>query len=365
MYMIGCCDVDSGERVRQGDMTTLTRCSSCAAIHGFKCGHTAFNSRAMLTYTVYAEAGGTGKTTLAGNLAVAHARGGLDVLVIPLDVQDADLSHMFGVDENRADQSVDTLVHHLAGQPRGPFEDLIESREGVDIVPEHNLIGSLEPVLRDHDLPSGCQPVADASVDQTWKQLHRVLVENGVEEEYDVVICDPPATEGVAVYNAFLATRQLVLAVEPTPKGRQSVTGMAQLMNTLSAKLQTPISVAGAIPVRFRGTNLHEQTLEELSYSSLTRIRERSSLFDGAWDAQCSAFQFVHEERSRVRDYERETLAKLDRAARQIEQAGGVEAPDPPDPGKPNSRDRQETLSNGSPPEPHQTETDQSGGVPQ
>jgi cellulose biosynthesis protein BcsQ len=317
----------------------------------------------MLQYTVYAEAGGTGKTTLAGNLAVAHARAGLDVLVIPLDVQDADLSHMFDVDADRSSRTEDTLVHHLVGQPQGPFEELVETREGVDIIPEDDLLGSLHALFSEHDLPAGCEPIAAADIERGWKQLHRVLAENDVAENYDVVICDPPATEGMAVYNALVATQTLVLAVEPTPKGRESVAGMHRLINGLSAKLQTQIGVAGAVPVRFRGTNLHEQTLAELSYSTLTCIRERSSLFDGAWDAQCSAFQFVREERSRVRDYERETLAKLDKAARQIEHAANLEPPHPPDPGAPSTEQNPLVPASGS--QSQQASPDERGEVSQ
>ena len=40
----------------------------------------------MLSYAVYSEAGGVGKTTLTANLAVVHAKAGLDVLVVSLDI---------------------------------------------------------------------------------------------------------------------------------------------------------------------------------------------------------------------------------------------------------------------------------------
>ena len=55
----------------------------------------------MLAYTTYSEAGGVGKTTSAANLAVAHARAGLKPLVIPLDQQEGNLSHLLNVDQNR------------------------------------------------------------------------------------------------------------------------------------------------------------------------------------------------------------------------------------------------------------------------
>jgi hypothetical protein len=41
----------------------------------------------------------------------------------------------------------------------------------------------------------------------------------------------------------------------------------------------------------------------------------------------------MKEHRSRRRDYEMETLARIDRIARFIEEQGGIEAPNPPEPG--------------------------------
>jgi cellulose biosynthesis protein BcsQ len=93
----------------------------------------------MLSYSVYSEAGGVEKTTLSANLAVAHARAGLDVLAVPLDPQDGDMSYLFDADHDRADSDVDTLVHHLVGRGKGDFMDLVKTVEhGVDLIPEHN-----------------------------------------------------------------------------------------------------------------------------------------------------------------------------------------------------------------------------------
>jgi cellulose biosynthesis protein BcsQ len=98
---------------------------------GIKCSRT----------SVYSEAGGVGKTTLSANLAVAHARAGLDVLAVPLDPQDGDMSYLFDADHDRADSDVDTLVHHLVGRGKGDFMDLVKTVEhGVDLIPEQ--IGS-------------------------------------------------------------------------------------------------------------------------------------------------------------------------------------------------------------------------------
>ncbi len=268
----------------------------------------------MLTYTVYSEAGGVGKTTLAANLAVADARAGRDVLVIDLDPQEGSLSYLFGVGEDRGNEEADSLVRHLIERPRGEFSDLVETSEGVDIVPAHN---SLE-VLSKH-LHRRQNEAADFG--EQWNpnvQLFRVLQENGVPEEYDTLIVDPPATADEKLYNAIHATRNLVVPFEPSGKGERSVTGLEDLVNGLEDNLDITVGVLAVVPNRFKGTNDQEAVLEEQTAAGNdmpVTFRDRSSLLEGCWRQQCSAFEYVEEHRDRQRDYERETIEKFEELA--------------------------------------------------
>lgn len=287
----------------------------------------------MLSYAVYSEAGGVGKTTLTANLAVAHARAGLDVLAVPLDPQDGDLSYLFDVDHDRADGDVDTLVHHLVGRGMGEFSDLVRTVEhGVDIVPEHNRLEDLGQALRK-------EQEARSDFGESfpmWTQLQRVLREAAVNEEYDVLIVDPPASSGPHLYNALDATRNLVLPVEPSGKGQASVAGLEDLVTNLEDQLGINIGVLAAVPNRFKGTRDQDAIIEEIEAQGFdvpVIVRDRTSLLEGCWRAKCSAFTYVDEHRDRKRDYEIETLAQFDRLARHLESEGGIEAPDPPEPG--------------------------------
>lgn len=282
----------------------------------------------MLAYSTYSEAGGVGKTTTAANLAVAHARAGLKPLVIPLDPQDGDLSHLFGVDHQRT-EPVDNLVRHLIRRPKGDLNDLIRSVEGVDIIPEHNMLSDLAEYLqRERD-----QAEAMGEAFGMHAQLLRVLREAGVPEEYDVLICDPPATEGPHLYNAIHATRSLVIPIEPSAKGRAAVQGLESLVAGLQDQLEVQVGVLAAIPIGFKDTRDQRTILEEIEYPIPEIIGERASLMEGCWMQQCSAFRYVREFRDRRRDYELETLAQFDRVARHLEGEVGLEAPNPPEPG--------------------------------
>jgi cellulose biosynthesis protein BcsQ len=164
-------------------------------------------------------------------------------------------------------------------------------------------------------------------------QLLRVLREAGVPDEYDVLICDPPATEGPHLYNAIHATRSLVIPVEPSAKGRAAVEGLESLVAGLQNQLEVEVGVLAAVPVGFKNTRDQQTILEEIQYPVPEIVGERASLMEGCWMEQCSAFEYVREHRSRRRDYELETLAQFDRLARYLERQVGLEAPTPPEPG--------------------------------
>jgi cellulose biosynthesis protein BcsQ len=284
----------------------------------------------MLSYATYSEAGGVGKTTVAANLAVAHARAGLKPLVVPLDPQDGDLSRLFGVDGERTD-SVDNLVRHMIRRPKGDFANLVRTVEGVDIVPEHNMLSDLAEYLqREKD-----QAEAMGEAFGMHAQLLRVLREAGIPEKYDVLICDPPATEGPHLYNAIHATRSLVIPVEPSAKGRAAVEGLEALVAGLETQLDVGVGVLAAVPVGFKNTRDQRAILDEIEYAIPEVIGERASLMEGCWMQQCSAFRYVRECRDRRRDYELETLAQFDRLARHLEETVGLDAPAPPEPGDP------------------------------
>lgn len=282
----------------------------------------------MLAYSTYSEAGGVGKTTTAANLAVAHARAGLKPLVVPLDPQDGDLSRLFGVDSERT-KSVDNLVRHMIRRPKGDLNDMIRTVEGVDIIPEHNMLSDLAEYLQREKEQSEAMGEAFG----LHSQLLRVLREAGVPDNYDVLICDPPATEGPHLYNAIHTTRSLVIPVEPSAKGKAAVQGLESLVAGLEEQLNVQVGVLGAVPIGFKDTRDQRTILDEIDYPIPEIIGERASLMEGCWMQQCSAFRYVQEFRDRRRDYELETLAQFDSLARQLETEVGIEAPNPPEPG--------------------------------
>ncbi|QSG13544.1 ATPase involved in chromosome partitioning, ParAfamily (plasmid) [Halapricum desulfuricans] len=279
----------------------------------------------MLAYTVYSEAGGVGKTTLAANLAKADVRAGKDVLMIDLDTQEASLSYLLDVDEDRDDETADSLLRHMIERPRGDFEDLIKSSEGIDIIPAHNILEYASKHLRRRE-----EEAADFG--ESWnpnKQLLRVLREAGVHEQYDTLIVDPPASADIKLHNAIHATRHLVIPFEPSGKGYESVQGLDQLVGGLEEQLGIEVGVLAVVPNRYKGMNDQERFLEQLQndgWDVPIKLRERSSMLEGCWAEQCTAYRYIEKHRKRERDHELDTIEKIDKLADHIRQTKAVEA---------------------------------------
>jgi chromosome partitioning protein len=276
----------------------------------------------MLAYTTYSKAGGVGKTTLASNLADAHTQRGRDVLVIDLDPQEGSLTYLLGTSTSRDDSSADNLVRHLIDHPRGAFEDLIhETPYGFDIVPSHNMLESLPSLL------AKAEEIADDIGDSFVRndRLRQVLRDADIPNKYDTLIVDPPATAGPHLYNALTATQSVVLPVELTGKGVQSIKRIEDIATNLSGELGLDFDMLAVVPNGVRQTTNQEKYLQQLReywYYVPVALRERSSLFEGCWEQRCTAFHYVTYHRDRRREHEVETLDKLRRLAAHIEEVG-------------------------------------------
>lgn len=263
-----------------------------------------------VTYTTYSEAGGVGKTTLTANLAAAHARAGENVLVIDLDPQEGCLTHLLDIERPTGD--ADNLVRHLIGRPKGDFGDLIHrgADQGIDVLPSSPMLEDLTEYLLRAEM-------RDDDFDR-HERLHRVLREAGVASKYSTIIIDPPATAGVHLYNAIFATRNLVLPIELSGKGQQSVEGLTQLVTGMEDTLAINVGVLAVVPNAVKHTTDQEsyrERIEDLGYPCPLVIDDRTSLMQGCWDQQCTAFTFIEEHRSRSRDYEVATLEELEELA--------------------------------------------------
>jgi cellulose biosynthesis protein BcsQ len=282
----------------------------------------------MITTTVYSEAGGTFKTTTVSNTAVALSRRGYNVLVIDLDPQEGSLSYVFDVADAQADGKADNLVLHMIDRPKGDFDDLIRStEESIDVLPAHNMLEDLTSFL---DRAAEIEEMSNPDEDEyeRYAQLHRVLIENNVQNDYDAILIDPQATASDALYNAIYATRSLVSPVELSGKGKLSLDGLEDLVMNLEDHLAIKVGVVAVVPGNVGQTRANKRYQEELAeqqWSVPVMIGERESLMNEMWDAQGSAFKVIDEAyvdgvpgERRERDHEQETLSKYETLAEHL-----------------------------------------------
>jgi len=278
----------------------------------------------MLTYTPVSEAGGVGKTTTAATLAVSHARAGHDVLAIDMDTQNGSLTYFFNPDHDRGNPEVDNLVRHLVGRPKGEFQNLTyEVEHGVDLIPSHNMLEDLHEFL----LNEKNQAERLGESYSMYHQLHRVLRDGDVRDEYDVVIVDSAGKAGPILYNALVAVRNVVIPFEATAKGQESIDGLDDLVDGLEENIGVDVGVLAVVPIGYKNTRDQREilsSLRESGFSVPVVIGERSSLMEGCWKQQCSPYTYVEKHRNRKRDYELETLDQFDELARHLEREAGL-----------------------------------------
>jgi cellulose biosynthesis protein BcsQ len=280
----------------------------------------------MLTYTPVSEAGGVGKTTTAATLAVSHARAGHDVLAIDLDTQNGSLTYLFGPEYDRGDTQIDNLVRHLVGRPKGGFQDLAhEVEHGVELIPSHNMLEDLHEFLLNEK--NQAEKLGESY--SMYHQLHRVLREANVRDEYDVVIVDSAGKAGPILYNALVAVRNVVIPFEATAKGQESIEGLDDLVEGLESSIGVDVGVLAVVPIGYKNTRDQREILGELRESGFpvpVVIGERGSMMEGCWKQQCSPYTYIEQYRDRKRDYELDTLDQFDDLARHLEREAGLEA---------------------------------------
>jgi cellulose biosynthesis protein BcsQ len=266
----------------------------------------------MQAYTVYNQSGGQGKTTIARDLAAAHAEVGQRVLLIDMDAQNGSLSNYLGVDDNKRNPEADDLTFHLVEQGQGEFSDLIRTAEpNVDVLPSHKRLNRVDEFLDSHENYIG-QTKPDDWEYPRYERLLNVLRENDVPSEYDVVIIDPNAKADTVYYMALYATRNVVIPAVPTRSGFESIDGVADSAQGFAENQDINIGRTAVIPTMVdtrKGD--HKDYARKLrdEYNAPVYFKSLSA-FESAEEQYVSIFQLFNKHRSRIRKSERNILPK-------------------------------------------------------
>jgi chromosome partitioning protein len=281
----------------------------------------------MTELVTWSESGGVGKTTTAINLGAALGRRGDDVLLVDLDPQPASLTAAAG---HAAAKTADgpTITDVLldgspaAGDAReddGDLRGLVITDEPFDLVPGHESLASLESTARAEGistaeflLRSALAPVAD---------------------EYDHVIVDPPATLNLLVDNALIATGNVLVPMEMTRKGEQSIRGVLDTVEALESQLQRArpefeLDVVGVLPNKVEGSSLNQSVRDTLQDEAddvrlLPMTVPDYNVLAGAWDEGLDIFRYADEHG--LRPYQESLLTAYEELAEIVSTHGADE----------------------------------------
>jgi chromosome partitioning protein len=263
-------------------------------------------------YTVYNQSGGQGKTTVARDLAAAHAEVEQRVLLIDMDAQNGSLSNYLGVDNNKHNPEADDLTFHLVEQGQGDFADLIRTAEpNVDVLPSHKRLNRVDEFLDSHENYIG-QTKPDDWEYPRYERLLEVLRKNDVPNEYDVVIIDPNAKADTVYYMALYATRNVVIPAVPTRSGFESIDGVADSAQGFAENQDINIGRTTVIPAMVdtrKGDHKNYARKLRDEYDAPVYFKSLSA-FESAEEQYVSVFQLFNEHRSRIRKSERKILPK-------------------------------------------------------
>jgi chromosome partitioning protein len=281
----------------------------------------------MYSYTPYNEGGGDGKTTLAANLSVAHARNGNDVLVVDLDGQKGGLSSHFGLLQEDETQNGDTIIDFLCKEHEDSLDDLIRTREGVDIIPSTRQLRDFNAAIEYFGMNN---PELKKNKQKLLRQL---VVRENLHQRYDFLIVDVPKEVELPTQNALYATRNILIPMMVSRKSNLNLEGVVENVLSMEREHDIEIGFIGVVPndtndrlkyykkeIKRLRTRLDtfEQEANKTVPIAPHNISERDALFEGAWSEEESAFKFFEETKDRQDSRSERTLNKIQRLEKWI-----------------------------------------------
>jgi chromosome partitioning protein len=197
------------------------------------------------TLAIANQKGGVAKTTTVASVGAALAELGHSVLLVDLDPQ-ACLTFSLGIDP----EDVELSVHHVLTKGLDPAEVVIETDDGVDLVPATIELARAEAELltrtgREHVLKSMLEALEDAEVDYDW------------------VLLDCPPSLGVLTVAALTAADGVLVPLQCETLSHRGVGQLLDTVHDVRRFTNRRLEVWGVLPTLYDGRTNHSRTVLE------------------------------------------------------------------------------------------------------
>ncbi|MCA9620993.1 MAG: AAA family ATPase [Myxococcales bacterium] len=177
--------------------------------------------------TIASQKGGTGKTTVALNLALALAERGQRTLLVDLDPQGA-----IGHSLRKGDTDLEGMAEVLVGRLTADQAVLGTKERGLSL------------------LPRGCLDPIDAV------EFERALIASGrlgevlsaVESDYDFVLLDTPSGVGMPTRAALAVSHFVLVPVQGEPLALRTINQMLRVVEHVRQKDNPELELLGILP---------------------------------------------------------------------------------------------------------------------
>jgi chromosome partitioning protein len=200
------------------------------------------------TLAIANQKGGVAKTTTVASLGAALAELGQKVLLVDLDPQ-ACLTFSLGIDP----EDLELSVHHVLTKGLDPTEVIIETDDGVDLLPATIELARAEADLltrtgREHVIKAALEDVGDDGVDYDW------------------VLLDCPPSLGVLTVAALTAAQGVLVPLQCETLSHRGVGQLLDTVHDVRKFTNRKLEVWGVLPTLYDGrTNHARKVLETIS----------------------------------------------------------------------------------------------------
>ena len=192
------------------------------------------------TLAIANQKGGVAKTTTVASLGAALAELGHRVLLVDLDPQ-ACLTFSLGIDP----EDLEISVHHVLTKGVDPSEVILETEDGVDLLPATIELAGTEAALLSRP---GREYV-----------LRTALAE--VSAAYDVVLLDCSPSLGVLTLNALTAADEVIIPLQCEMLSHRGVGQLLDTIHDVQRILNPSLRVLGVLPTMFDGRTNHARAV--------------------------------------------------------------------------------------------------------